>query len=147
MLRRLGLVTGLAMLIAVPALAAPAVAGVASKSPPTTIVLTNASNGQSVVAAKGDLVVVELSGAGAVRWSEASIVPSSTAKPVLVKVSGHQSKNGSSTTVFRAVGYGTAGLQATGVPICPSAGPCPTYVVLWQAQVVVPVQDPPGAGA
>lgn len=146
MLRKLGLVTGLAMIVAGPVLAGPASARPATKTPPTTIVLTNASNGTTVVAAKGDLILVELSGGGTLRWTEASVVPpSSTAKAVLVKVSGKTEPNGNSETVFRVKNYGSAELEATGSPICSTV--CPPYLVLWQAGVSVPVQDPPGPGA
>lgn len=104
-----------------------------------TVVLTNASNGLSVTATKGELVVVHLS-TSHLRWSEAQVNQSS---PVLVFVSGSTSATGASTTVFRVTNYGTAQLTALGYPICSSAKPCPQFVVLWNANVDVPVQDPP----
>jgi hypothetical protein len=110
--------------------------------PPTssnTVILTNASNGSSVTVSKGDLVVVHLS-SPKLRWSEAHVVESS---PVLVLVSGSTSTSGASTTVFRVANYGTAQLNALGSPVCAAASPCPTFVLQWQATVVVPVQDPP----
>jgi hypothetical protein len=117
-------------------------AATARVTPPTaanTVILTNASNGSSVTATKGELVVVHLS-TNHLRWSEAQVVESS---PVLVFVSGSTSATGASTTVFRVTNYGTAQLNALGYPICAAAGPCPQFVVLWHATVDVPVQDPP----
>ncbi|HEY5251891.1 MAG TPA: hypothetical protein VIJ09_09530 [Acidimicrobiales bacterium] len=116
----------------------------ATVTPPTsanTVILTNASNGSSVTATKGELVVVHLSGSHQ-RWSEANVVQSS---PVLVFVSGSTSATGASTTVFRVTNYGTAQLNALGYPVCASTAvsPCPQFVVLWHATVDVPVQDPP----
>ena len=105
----------------------------------STVILTNSSNGSTVTASKGELVVVQLSG-GPLRWSEAQAVQST---PVLVRVSGSTSATGSSTTVFRVANYGTARLDATGAPICAAAMACPQYVLLWHATVVVPVLDPP----
>ena len=104
-----------------------------------TVILTNASNGSTVTATKGELIVVHLSSSHQ-RWSEAQVVQSS---PVLVFVSGSTSATGASTTVFRVTNYGTAQLNALGYPICAAAGPCPQFVVLWHATVDVPVQDPP----
>jgi hypothetical protein len=137
---------GTSLIISLGAVAALATgpASAARLTPPTsteTVVLTNASNGSSVVATKGELVVVHLSSPH-VRWSEAQAVQSS---PVLDFVSGSTSTTGASTTVFRVVNYGSAQLSALGYPICPASKPCPTFVVLWQASVVVPVQDPPAS--
>jgi hypothetical protein len=111
-------------------------------SPPSTntVVLTNASNGTSVVVSKGTLVVVRLAG-NHLQWSQAQVIEST---PVLVRVSGGTTTTtGASTTVFRATGYGTATLDATGSPFCGTSGGCPEFVVLWHAGVVVPVKDPP----
>ena len=143
-LRRSILTLGTSLVISLGAVVALA-AGTASAArvmPPTSAnvaVLTNASNGSSVVATKGELIVVHLSSPH-LRWSEAQAVQSS---PVLVFVSGSTSTTGASTTVFRVANYGTAQLNATGYPVCVSSKPCPTFVVLWQASVEVPVQDPP----
>lgn len=146
MIRRLACKVGLVGAICVTALGGFAVAAssqaVAQTTTPSTIVLTNSSNGSTVVAAKGDFVVVRLTASDGVQWSEASIVPSTSATPVLVKKSGHV-KMGSSVTTFKVVGYGSATLEATGTPIC-TGSICPQYVLLWEATVDVPVQDPPG---
>jgi hypothetical protein len=121
----------------------PAVAAVATPPIPKSVILTNSSNGSTVVASIGESVIVNLTG-GPLRWTEAQLAPVATAKaPVLVFVSGSTSANGSSTATFRVVSYGTAQLRAIGSPICPTAMACPTYVVLWHASVVVPVVDPP----
>jgi len=45
--------------------------------------------------------------------------------------------------VFRVVGYGTAGLVATGIPVCRAASACLQCVALWHVGVAVPVVDPP----
>lgn len=115
---------------------------VARATPPTKIVLTNSSNGQTVLAQKGDIVQVDLKSINGVRWSEASDVDA-TAGNVLMKKSGHITSTGSSETTFTVVGYGSATLVATGTPPC-QGDVCPGYVLLWQATVSVPVQDPPG---
>jgi hypothetical protein len=117
---------------------------VASASPSTPpvvkkVTLTVSSNGSTVLASKGELVVVTLSGEH-LRWSAAQAIQTT---PVLSLVSEGTTNTGASTTVFRVVNYGTAGLNATGTPVCPTAGGCPQYVVLWHATVVVPVVDPP----
>lgn len=112
----------------------------ASPSAVPRVTLTVSSNGSTVLATKGELVVVKLSG-DHLRWSVAQVTQSD---PVLSLVSESVSTTGASTTVFRVVGYGTAELDATGTPICASAGGCPQYVVLWHATVVVPAVDPPG---
>jgi len=135
---------GLSVVMAFGAVAALASgpASAAKVKPPTasdTVILTNASNGSSVTATKGELVVVHLSSSH-IRWAEAQVNQSS---PVLVFVSGSQSTTGASTTVFRVANYGTAQLTALGFPICAAAKPCPAFVELWQASVDVPVQDPP----
>jgi len=149
MRKHLGSSVAVAVGLAVAALAAPAVgaigAGAASTAPiGTVVVLTNGSNGSTVVATVGETVVVQLTG-GPLHWSEASAVPTAgSAAPVLAFVSGSTSPNGSSTTTFRVVRTGSAQLQATGAPTCTSAAlACATYVVLWHATVAVPVVDPP----
>jgi hypothetical protein len=133
-------------------LAAFGTVGVASTSPKakpkstsasTTIVLTNASNGSTVLATKGDLVVVELTG-GPLQWSEAQAIESS---PVLVRLSGGTTPTGSSTTTFEVESDGTATVEATGTPICSpataaAATACPQYILLWRATVDVPQVDP-----
>ncbi len=98
------------------------------------VTLTNSSNGSSVVASKGELVVVQLS-EGPLQWSEAQAVQST---PVLVRVSGSTSTTGSSMTTFRVANHGRVELKATGRPICGSGGACPQYVLLWHVTVVVP---------
>ncbi len=133
-------VVGLAMLGA--ATVASSTSAMAGATPPKVIVLTNASNGSTVVAAKGDLVRVKLKATDGVRWSEAYVVPGASVSP-LVKKSGGVTSTGSSVTTFEVVGYGTAELEATGTPSCTGVV-CPTYVLLWQATVDVPVVDPPG---
>jgi len=145
MLRKLGRVTGLTLVVAMAVWMAPIAAGASSATTvPKIVVLTNASSGSTVLATKGELVVVELTG-GPIQWSEASVVSPSAVSPVLAKVSGSRSATGSSRTTFRVVGSGLAKLDALGTPRCPTAGGCPQYVVLWQATVVVPVVDPPSA--
>ena len=114
-----------------------------ASAPPSTavkeITLTTASSGSTVLATKGELVVVRLSG-DHLRWSEATAVETT---PVLTRVSGSMTTTGSSVTVFRVTNYGTAGLSATGTPLCAAAVACPPFVVLWHATVDVPVVDPP----
>jgi hypothetical protein len=144
MTRRSTLAIGATVVISVGAVAALSVVSAAASTVPTpvstkTVILTNSSNGSSVVASKGELIVVELSG-GKLRWSTAQAIQST---PVLVLVSGSTSTTGSSTTVFRVANYGTAQINATGYPICAAGKVCPQFVVLWQATVVVPVVDPP----
>jgi hypothetical protein len=121
--------------------AASRVAPPAVKVPPAVkkVTLTLASDGSTVLATKGELVVVKLSG-GRLRWSPAQAVQST---PVLALMSEGTSTSGGSTTVFRVVNYGSAELDATGTPVCTSATGCPQYVVLWHATIVVPVVDPP----
>lgn len=124
-------------------------AGAAGSAPmppvPRKVVLTVASDGSTVVAVKGELVVVNLSG-DHLRWSQALAVGPSTT-PVLAYVSGGITSTGASHTVFRVVGSGAADLEATGVPMCGSTGGCPQFVLLWHATVSVPVVDPPGPAA
>ncbi len=143
---------GLALsLVAAPVLVAgtagasvPSAATVTAPVSAKTVVLTNSSNGSSVLASKGELVVVKLSG-DPLRWSEARAVPvTSAGSSVLVRVSGSTSTDGSSTTTFRVAQYGSAQVQATGTPICKPGKGCPQFVILWHATVVVPVLDPPG---
>ena len=105
------------------------------------VTLTVSSDGATVLATKGELVVVKLSG-DHLKWSVAQVTQST---PVLALVSEGTTTTGASTTVFRVVNYGTAGLSATGTPVCATPGGCPQYVVLWHATVVVPVVDPPSA--
>ena len=143
MIRKATVVLGVSLVLSVVALGAQSVAASTITAPALTktVILTNSSNGSSVVALKGERIVVKLSG-GLLRWSEAEAIQS---RPVLVRVSGSISTTGSSTTVFRVVNYGTARLDALGRPVCSKATGCPQYVVLWQATVVVPVVDPPTA--
>ncbi len=155
MARKRTWVTGLAVIVvglsAVSVFAA-AGATAARSAPPatpttgasTTVVLTNSSNGSTVIAHKGDRVVVQLTGVP-LRWSEATAVPGASATtPILVKKSGSTSANGSSTTTFRVVNYGDEGINAVGAPICSPATACPTFELLWHATVSAPVVDPPG---
>jgi hypothetical protein len=107
------------------------------------VVLTVSSSGSTVLATKGELVEVRLSGQH-LKWSVAQV---QQATPVLSLVSEGVTSTGTSTTVFRVVNYGTAGLTATGTPICGSTGGCPQFVVLWHATIVVPVVDPPPAAS
>ena len=155
MIRRPMVTLGMAIVIAAALAPAIGLAGAeASTSSPTsfaapasakTIVLTNSSDGSTVLASIGDLVVVELSG-GPLRWSEALAVPTTGATPpVLVRVSGSTSANGSSTTSFRVANHGTSRIDATGTPICSPDHACPQFVLLWQATVVVPTANPPVA--
>jgi hypothetical protein len=158
MIRKLVWATGLGALIAgvtVVAVLGTAGAKTAAPSPtatgttgttaPKTIVLTNSSDGSTVIAEKGDFVVVRLTGVP-LRWTEATAAPGTgTAAPVLVKVSGSTSTNGSSLTTFRVANYGVEGINAVGTPICRATAACPAYAVLWHATVSVPVVDPPGA--
>jgi hypothetical protein len=146
MVRKLAGRIGLVGVVCITALGASAAAGpssaVARATPPTKIVLTNSSNGQTVLAQKGDIVQVDLKSINGVRWSEASDMDA-TAGNVLVKKSGHITSTGSSVTTFSVVGYGSATLEATGMPPCTGVV-CPQYLLVWQATVSVPVQDPPG---
>ncbi len=124
-----------------------------SARPPTSsavVVLTNASDGSTVLATKGELVVVKLTGVP-LRWSEAQAVETSA---VLTKLSGSTSTTGSSTTTFEVGSDGTAVVEATGTPLCTGTGTgtgavvtsgCPPYVLLWHATVEVPQVDPPAA--
>jgi hypothetical protein len=146
MVRKLAGRIGLVGVMCITALGASGVVGpssaVARAAKPTKIVLTNSSNGQTVVAEKGDIVQVVLKSSNGVSWSEAS-VENASPNVVLAKRSGHVTSTGSSVTTFTVVGYGSATLQATGSPKC-TGSVCPTYLVVWQATVDVPVQDPPG---
>lgn len=154
MARKLTWVTGMVVIIAgLATVSAFAAAGAKTpRRPPviggasTTVVLTNSSQGSTVIAHKGDRVVVRLKGVP-LRWPEATAVPgSSAAPPVLVRESGSTSANGSSTTTFLVASYGNEGINATGAPMCSAAMACPAYVLLWHATVSVPVLDPPGGG-
>jgi hypothetical protein len=117
----------------------------AKATPTPVIVLTNASSGTTVVAAKGDVVRVKLTATNGIRWSEASVVPAASVSP-LVRTSGGVTSTGSSVTNFKVVGYGSAQLEAIGTPSCTGVV-CPTYVILWEATVDVPVVDPPPPAA
>src|SRR5271167_387023 len=116
-------------------------ADASSLTPPVAkkATLTLSSNGSTVLASKGELVVVKLSGAH-LHWSVARAIQTA---PVLSLVSEGTTTTGASTTVFRVISYGSAELSATGTPVCAGAGGCPQYAVLWHATVVVPVVDPP----
>ncbi|MGO8871918.1 MAG: hypothetical protein ACLQPH_11065 [Acidimicrobiales bacterium] len=117
-----------------------------------SLLLTNSSNGTTVVATPGELIVVQLTG-GQLRWSEAQASGgTSTAEPVLVRLSGSVTSSGSSTTTFRVAHAGTAEIDATGTPVCSPAtaaagSACPEYIVLWHVTVDVPVVDPPAPAA
>ena len=117
------------------------VAVASAVTPPVAkkVTLTFASDGTTVLATKGELVVVKLAGHG-LRWSPAKV---NQTTPVLSLVSEGTTTTGVSTTVFRVVNYGTAELDATGTPNCATATGCPQFVVLWHATIVVPVVDPP----
>jgi hypothetical protein len=140
-LRTIGLV-GVMCVTALGAIIVAPTAVVARSTATTKIVLTNSSNGQTVLAEKGDVVQVDLRSANGVKWSEASVIDSSS-DVVLMKKSGHVTSKGSSVTTFTVAGYGSATLEATGTPPCTGVV-CPTYLLVWQATVDVPVQDPPG---
>jgi hypothetical protein len=119
--------------------------GTATASPATPpvakkVTLTFSSDGATVLATKGELVVVKLAGHGLV-WSAAQAVQTT---PVLRLVSERTTTTGASTTVFRVVNYGSADLDATGTSTCTAATGCPPFVLLWHASVTVPVVDPPG---
>ncbi len=115
----------------------------ATTSVPKKVVLKVSSNGKTVDANVGDLVVVKLSGHH-LQWSVAQVVEGSGA---LSLVSEGTTSTGASKTVFRVVNFGTATIDATGTPICSTTGACPPYSVLWHATVNVPVVDPPPAAA
>lgn len=140
---RLGAVTVLTATLGLGALGAlPAGAGgSAPASAPKVVVLTNASNGTTTLVTKGEEVAVALHTNG-YQWTEASVVNASPVA-VLRQISGHVSSNGSSTTIFLVVGYGSATLQAVGNPNCLKNG-CAQPSILWSATVVSPVLDPPG---
>ena len=135
----------LTALLGLGALAAAPATGTAGAAPqPTKVVLTNASNGTTTIATKGEEVVVQLASNG-YRWTEASVMNAS-ANVVLQKLSGHVYANGSSTTTFLVVGYGLASLQAVGNPKCAASG-CLLPSILWSANIASPVVDPPGPAA
>ena len=136
----------LTALLGLGALAAAPATGTAGAAPQPTkvVVLTNASNGTTTVATKGEEVVVQLATNG-YRWTEASVV-NATANVVLQKLSGHVYPNGSSTTTFLVVGYGLASLRAVGNPKCAASG-CLLPSLLWRANISSPVVDPPGPAA
>ena len=134
---------GLALLAALvlTAVTGTGVAAPATVTPPVvrTVPLTASSSGTTLLATKGERIVVKLSG-GHLRWSAARAVQTT---PVLTQLSGGVTTTRASRTVFEVVGYGTAGLVATGTPVCAAAPTCPQFVVLWHVSVVVPVVDPP----
>jgi hypothetical protein len=124
-------------------------AGAAATPVVKSVTLTNSSSGSTVVATVGELVVVNLTG-GTLRWTEPRVAPAPTGvAPVLVLLSGGTSSNGSSTATFRVAKSGTASITAIGTPSCTgvtataTSPVCTPYVVLWQANVDVPVVDPP----
>ncbi len=127
-------------------LVGPATVGAATPSPTATAavtkVLTNASNGTTTVVTKGWRVVVKLSSRDGYAWTEASVVNASP-EVVLKKVSGHISRNGSSTTTFAVAGYGSATLVATGTATC-TGTVCVPLSINWSANVESVVLDPPG---
>jgi hypothetical protein len=143
---RLGAVTVLIATLGLGALAAlPAGADAAAPvSAAKVVVLTNASNGTTTLVTKGEEVAVQLHTNG-YQWTEASVVNASPVA-VLRQVYGHVSTDGSSTTVFLVVGYGSATLRAVGNPKCLQYG-CALPSILWTANVVSPVLDPPGPAA
>jgi len=131
-------VVGLGTLAVLPAnagAAAPSATGAVK-----VVVLTNSSNGTTTLVTKGEEVVVRLTSDG-YRWTKASVVNAS-AVPVLRFVSGHVAPDGSSSTTFLVVGYGSAALRAVGNPKCLPSG-CALPSLLWTANVVSPVIDPP----
>ena len=134
-----GLGVGVSALVA--GSGATGIAAATTVTPPVArkVTLTFASDGTTVLATKGEQVVVKLSGHG-LRWSPAQAIQTT---PVLRLVSEGTTTTGASITVFQVVNYGTAELDATGTSICPTAKACPTFVLLWHASVVVPVVDPP----
>jgi hypothetical protein len=130
-------VVGLGALAVLPATAA---AGTSSATGVTkVVVLTNSSNGTTTLVTKGEEVVVRLTSDG-YDWTEAFVVNAS-AGTVLRFVSGHVAPDGSSTTTFLVVGYGSAALRAVGNPKCLQHG-CAIPSRLWAANVVSPVIDP-----
>jgi hypothetical protein len=158
MLRKIGTAQVLAVsfliMLAMPSAgASAAVRPLASQAttPAQKIVLTNSSGNTSVLAIKGDKVIVALSNnGGTLRWSAAAVEPTSSANPAapaLVLKSETTWPKGASRTTFRVVNYGSARIVATGAPICKVAQVCPAFVILWTATVVVPVVDPPGPSA
>jgi hypothetical protein len=108
--------------------------GAGAASPVVTKVLTNASNGKTVVVTKGFQVEVELASDG-FRWTEASGVNAGP-EAVLQFESGHVDPNGSSLTDFRVVGYGEVTLEATGVRKCSNNPACTPIVRVWRANVI-----------
>jgi hypothetical protein len=123
--------------VAVGALLAAPVAttvGAGAAVPAVTKVLTNASNGTTVVVTKGFGVEVELASDG-FRWTEASVINAGP-EVVLQFVSGHEDRNGSSVTDFRVVGYGEVTLEATGVKKCSHLPACTPIVMVWRANVI-----------
>jgi hypothetical protein len=108
--------------------------GAGAATTAVTKVLTNASNGTTVVVTKGFGVEVRLASLG-FRWTEASVINAGP-EAVLRFESGYVFPNGSSVTNFRVVGYGEATLRATGVKKCSDNPACTPVVVVWSANVV-----------
>jgi hypothetical protein len=130
-------VVGLGALAVLPATAATGAPTATSTA--KVVVLTNSSNGTTTLVTKGEEVVVKLTSDG-YDWTEASVVNAS-AVAVLRFLSGHVAPDGSSSTKFLVVGYGSAALRAVGNPKCLQQG-CAIPSVLWTANVVSPVIDP-----
>jgi hypothetical protein len=111
-----------------------------------TVVVTNSGDGSNVLVNKGDLLVVKLSGQH-LRWSVATGNPSTSAATAMLRpVSATTSSNGSSKTVFEVQNFGEEQIQAVGTSRCATTKPCPAFALLWHANVVSPVIDPPGWG-
>ena len=110
-------------------------AGPSTPAPtPTRIVLTQQDSGRTITVHPGDVVEVELAGAGdGSHWSE----PQSSTKAVLQRTSGGTGKDGSSSAVFTAGSAGTAKVTASRPAACSGSGPCPTVVQGFQVTVVV----------
>ncbi|HLH27388.1 MAG TPA: hypothetical protein VKW77_00650 [Acidimicrobiales bacterium] len=106
---------------------------------PRPVVLTTASDGRTTEVGVGGRVLVVLAGRGRMRWSEVGELP---AGRFLAARGATRSPDGSTSARFVAVAPGRATLRATGGPICRSALPCPEYLVLWQAVVVVRTAAP-----
>jgi len=135
--RRLRPAAALGVAVAAGALLAAPVAttvDAGAASPAVTKVLTNASNGTTVVVTKGFQVEVKLASDG-FRWTEATTINAGP-EVVLQFESGHVGLNGSSMTGFRVVGYGEVTLQATGVKKCSNNPACTPVVMTWRANVI-----------
>lgn len=111
--------------------------GAAATPVPAThvITLTVSSGGTTHLAAKGDIIRVDLVSKG-IQWSPVTVTQSGTVVvplPVTTPVG---------VSLYKVVGYGQATFTSLGTPKC-TAALCPTYVILWQARIAVPVVDPP----